>query len=481
VDPVDPDNAFVIGFDIYRTQNGGMSWSNQSGNNVHVDQHAVYIHPSNNNFVLLGNDGGLYTSFNGGTTWTFNETLPITQFYTCEVDYQMPYRLYGGTQDNGTNRTTTGAHDDWNRIYGGDGFYVLVDPTNNNYVYAEYQYGGLGRSTNGGQSFNNATSGINSNDRFNWNCPVVLDPNDPTILYFGTNKLYKSTNRAAFWTAISTDLTDGPQPGNLAYNTLTTISVSPINSQVIYTGSDDGNVHVTIDGGITYENVSSGLPKRWITRVAADPVDESVAYVTVSGYRWDEFLPHVFKTTDYGKTWTDISSNLPEAPVNDIIINPANTDLLYVGTDMGAYMTYDGGNEWSMLGSNLPNVVVNDLVYHLPTNKLVAGTFGRSMYSYDLEQDPVTEVKEGIDQSMLQVFPDPFVTTTSIQIDNNLDIKSIRIFDLSGNLVKDFDPMTSAPLRWDGCNRQGQKMTRGIYFLQVRTKQGVLNKKLILQ
>lgn len=480
VDPVDPDNAFVIGFDIYRTQNGGMSWSNQSGNNVHVDQHAVHIHPSNNNFVLLGNDGGLYISHNGGTTWTLNKTLPVTQFYTCEVDYQLPYRLYGGTQDNGTNRTTTGELDDWERIYGGDGFYVLVDPTNNNYIYAEYQYGGLGRSTNGGLSFTSATAGISSNDRFNWNCPVVLDPNDPSIVYFGSNKLYKSTNRAAFWNAISTDLTDGSQPGNLAYNTLTTISVSAVNSQVICTGSDDGNVHVTTDGGQTYDNVSGGLPERWITRVAADPVEESVAYVTISGYRWDEFLPHVFKTSDYGETWTDISSNLPEAPVNDIIINPSNTEVLYVATDMGVYVTYDGGNEWNMLGSNLPNVVVNDLVYHQPTNKLIAGTYGRSMYSYDLEQDPVTGVQARDTELTIWIYPNPIRKKTNIRIDSNGQVESITIVDISGKTVKTFSDFNRDIVTWDGTDNHGNRLPDGYYFITIHTNNGSCTSKVLL-
>ena len=299
VDPINPNNVFLIGFDIYRSQSGGNGWSNQSSG-VHVDQHALYVHPLNNDFVVLGNDGGLYISENGGDSWGFNYTLPITQFYTSEIDYQFPERLYGGTQDNGTNRTMSGGFDDWQRIYGGDGFYVLVDPLDNDFVYAEYQYGGLGRSTNGGLSFQGATSGIAGSDRKNWNCPLVFDPMDPSTLYFGTQKLYKSTNRAQFWNAVSDDLTGGPGPGNLAFHTLTTISVSPVNNQIIYTGSDDGVVHVTMDGGSTWTDISEGLPERWITRLAADPIEEGVVYATISGYRWDEFLPHVFRSDDYG-------------------------------------------------------------------------------------------------------------------------------------------------------------------------------------
>lgn len=483
VDPVNPDHAFVIGFDIYRTQTGGTTWSNQSGDDVHVDQHAVYIHPMDNNFVVLGNDGGLYTSNDGGNSWLWNETIPFTQFYTCEIDYQMPWRLYGGTQDNGTNRTKTGHLDDWERIFGGDGFYVLVDPTDNNYIYAESQRGGLGRSTNGGETFTNAVSGINSSDRFNWNCPLAFDPTNPETLYFGSNKLYKSTNRAVFWSAISDDLTDGLGSGNLAYNTLTTIAVSEVNNQIIYTGSDDGNVHITIDGGSTWTNISDGLPKRWITRIAADPILESVAYVTISGYRWDEFIPHVFRTDDYGQTWVDISSNLPEAPVNDIIISSANSQVLFIATDVGVYHTYDGGNEWNMLGDNLPNVVVNDLDYHMPTNKLIAATFGRSMYSYNLEQDPITTIQGTQNEQDISISPNPFLDHTAIDLSQISNIQAIFIMDISGKKVKTFNKSVFTNLSrllWDGKNENGQKMKDGTYFLVVNSQDGNLTKKIIL-
>ena len=482
VDPVDHNNVFVIGFDIYRTQSGGDSWTNQSIGNVHVDQHAAYIHPQNNDFVVLGNDGGLYFSQNGGTSWEYNETLPITQFYTCEVDYQMPWRLYGGTQDNGTNRTLTGDLDDWQRIYGGDGFYVLVDPTDNKYVYAEYQYGGLGRSTNGGNNFTSATSGIAGSDRLNWNCPLVFDPNEPSTLYFGSNKLYKSTNRAVSWIPISNDLTGGPGPGNLAYHTLTTISVSPVNNKIIYTGSDDGSVYVTIDSGENWEDISDGLPERWITRVAADPIDEGVAFVTISGYRWDEFLPHVYKTTDFGQTWEDVSSNLPEAPVNDIIINSENNQILIVATDMGVYISYDAGAEWLLLGVNLPNVVVNDLVWHQPTNKLIAGTYGRSMYSYDLEQDPLTGIQNKTSNDKVKVFPNPFSNHLTIQLGEDSGATELRIVDIYGKLVNAFDcSANSKTISWDGTNTQGVAIPSGIYLLMIPSEKGYSYKKIIRQ
>lgn len=479
VDPTESDIAFVIGFDIYRTQNGGNSWTNQSGWEVHVDQHAAYVHPLDNNFVVLGNDGGFYISTNGGNSWIWNETLPITQFYTGEVDNQMPMRLYGGAQDNGTNRTLTGELDDWDHIFGGDGFRVLVDPENNNFVYAESQYGGLGRSTNGGFSFGNNISGINSSDRFNWHCPLEFDPQDPSILYFGSNKLYKSTNRAATFNAISGDLTDGYQPANVAYNTITTISISPVNNQVIYAGTDDGNVSISQDDGQSWSNISEGLPKRWITRVVADPIVEARVYVTVSGYRWDEFLPHVFRSDDFGQSWIDISSNLPEAPVNDLIVNTPNNQILFVATDMGVYKSYNGGETWSLLGDNLPNVVVSDLVLHKGTNKLVAATYGRSMYSYDLEQDDITSVEAKDITPEMKVFPNPFSGFTHITTGME-NVSGFMVFDRTAKLVYSDRPANGKNIRWDGCDMNGKKLPAGIYFISVTNSTHSTTEKVIL-
>ncbi|MEJ2595318.1 MAG: T9SS type A sorting domain-containing protein, partial [bacterium] len=467
VDPVNPDNVFLIGLDIYRTQNGGGTWTNQSGGDVHVDQHAVYIHPQDNDFVVLGNDGGLYISYNGGNTWTHNKTLPVTQFYTGALDFQFPERLYGGTQDNGTNRTMGGDTDDWERIFGGDGFYVLIDPVNNNYVYAESQYGNLGRSTNGGTSFSGATSGISSSDRFNWSCPVVFDPSDPSILYFGSNRLYRSTDRAVSWNAISGDLSAGPGTGNLAYHTLTTISVSAVNPEIIYTGSDDGRVHVSQDGGDNWTDISEGLPERWITRVAADPVEENIVYVTLSGYRWDEFQPHVFRSEDYGQNWADISGNLPEAPVNDIIINQPDNNILFVAADMGVFVSYDAGSEWMPLGEGLPPVVVNALVLHKPTNKLVAATYGRSMYSYDLEQDPMTGWTSQQPSAYLQVYPNPFRKKVFISFSGQSFKGRIRIFDLSGKLIREIDVPGKRTVEWNGEGQEGNRVPDGVYIIRL--------------
>lgn len=405
IDPSDPDIVYPIGFDLYKSNNGGNSWSWVSAS-VHVDQHDLVIHPQFPGLIVLGNDGGIYMSYDSGGSWTFMENLPITQFYTCEIDEQLPQRLYGGTQDNGTNRTLTGETDDWLNIYWGDGFHVLVDPSDNDFIYAEYQYGNFARSDNGGIYFTSAMNGISSSDRKNWNTPFVFDPNNPQILYYGANRLYKTTNRAVSWLAISPDLTEGNPGTNAVYGTITTIAVAPSNSQFIFVGTDDGNVWQTENGGTNWTNISSGLPLRWITRVAVDTYDEDIVYVTLSGYRYDSYLPHVFRSPDAGATWEDISGNLPEAPANDIIIDPSLDSTLYLGTDFGVYLTRDLGQNWQMVGDNLPNVPVVDLDFHQPTRTLIAATYGRSMYSFNVDQLVSVREMKNTDGN-IKIYPNP--------------------------------------------------------------------------
>ena len=450
VDPVNPDIAYVIGFDLYKTSNGGNSWSNISSNSVHVDQHEICIYPENNNRLFLAGDGGFYKSFNGGNSWTWVNNIPITQFYTCEIDEQFPERLYGGTQDNGTNRTLTGAIDNWEFIYGGDGFYVLVNPINNNYIFAEYQYGNLARSVNGGISFSSAMNGINTSDRMNWNTPVVFDPTNPEVLYYGSNRMYKSTDNAGSWSSISTDLTNGPGI-NLSYGTITTISVSAVNPELVYVGTDDGNVWIRATNGMGWEYLSAGLPDRWVTRVVADPVEENTVYVTFSGYRWDEFQPHVFRSEDKGANWEDISSNLPEVPVNDLIVDPEDNDVLYLATDVGVFVSYSIGESWELMGTNLPNVPVTDLDLHNPTRKLVAATFGRSMYTYNLFQDTVqtSVTKVYIDPDIkIHLFPNPWTDNLSVQVQSSIEAKAtIQLYSITGKLI-----FTKPAIQLSTCN-----------------------------
>ena len=253
VDPTDENTIYNVDFEVQKSTDGGNTWFDVF-QNVHVDQHALAFNPNDPQEVLLGNDGGFYKSTNGGTNWTKDETLPITQLYRVFVENQD--RIYAGAQDNSTMRTLSGSTDDWGIIYGGDGFQPLVDPNNTNVIYALSQYGNIGKSTNGGASFNNATTGISGGDRKNWDTPITFDPQDSQVLYTGTQRVYKTTNAAGNWSPISPDLTDGDGGGNLTFGTITSISVSPEDQNLIYVGTDDGNVWRTDDGGTNWINIS---------------------------------------------------------------------------------------------------------------------------------------------------------------------------------------------------------------------------------
>ena len=473
VNPTNSSEVYIVGFDIAKSTNSGSSWNTLNG--MHVDHHALDFSRTNSSFMLAGNDGGAYISNNGGNSWTHFENLPITQFYNIEVDYQHPERLYGGTQDNNTIRTLTGSANDWNSIIGGDGFHVNVDPIDNNYVYGESQYGNLRRSTNGGTSFQNGTNGISGSDRVNWNTPVILSPFNPEMMFYGSNKLYTSS-RAVSWTAISPDLTDGLHPsGSLAFGTLTAIAASYNNLDVIYTGSDDGNVNVTFDGGTTWTDVSAGLPDQYITSIAMVPSDDMIAYVTVSGFKYLDYTPRVFKTTDGGQNWTDISSNLPNIPVNDIITYPAE-NILFVATDLNVWYSKDDGANWTILGNNLPLTVVMDLKFHEPTQTLYAGTFGRGMHSYDVS-DILNVGENELASNSIKIYPNP--ATSEFTISQNLSAEgTVQLYDISGKKIKNlfsgnFGTNKNITVKTNG-------IAAGIYLVKVNSGKQSVTKKLVI-
>jgi photosystem II stability/assembly factor-like uncharacterized protein len=376
VDPFDANHVLALGVTWWRSLNGGSSY-NRLAYALHVDYHALERHPVSGRW-WIGNDGGLYSSDNL-VDYIHYQNLPLTQFYTIEIDPQNPASLYGGTQDNGTVRTLTGELDDWEDILGGDGFHVIAHPEVPGLVFAEYQWGGLYRSTDGGVNFSPATTGIPSGDRTNWNTPVVLDPVDTDILYYGTQRVYRSTDLGLSWSAISNDLTGGFS-GDAGFNTLTSLSVSPLNHQIVWAGSDDGRVARTLDNGSSWVQVAGSLPDRWITDVIADPHHAQGAIVSLGGLRWNEPEPHIYRTWDAGAHWTAIDTGLPQAPVYAILIDPADSLRLWAGTETGCYTTTDGGDTWSEAAPGLPLGPVLDLDFHAPTRMLAAGTHGRSAF-----------------------------------------------------------------------------------------------------
>ncbi len=373
--------AYALGLDLYRRDDYTSNWQDISYGQ-HVDMHAMWINPTNPELLYSGNDGGVYRSTNGGDSWFHAASMDNTQFYAIEINPRFPSILYGGAQDNGTMRKPGVDTHTWQQIAGGDGFYVVVDYVDPSIIYCEYQYGYLLKTTDNAASFVSPMTGMDyNNERHNWSTPIVMDPFNHMVLYYGSNVLYRTDDGAANWTAISGDLSNGPGPGNLAYGTITTIEVSQLNTNVIWVGTDDGNVQVTTDGGITWNLRNSGLPNRYVTRVACDPVYPPVAYVTLSGYTSGVAESHVYRTSDYGLNWISIKGDLPDVPVNDIIVDYHNNVVKYLATDIGVFITENNGTNWELMADGMPIVPVTDIDFHVPTRTLAAGTHGRSMYT----------------------------------------------------------------------------------------------------
>ncbi|GGJ79995.1 hypothetical protein GCM10010123_07320 [Pilimelia anulata] len=377
VDPADPRHVFVTGISMVESVDAGASWRS-NGSSFHADQHVVAFDPRVARRVFIGNDGGVYASTENGSMqgrWTKTTSLANMQFYSIAVSQQDPSRISGGLQDNGSVRSWAG----WAQHLGGDGLKNLIDPTNHQKVYACSQDGSCSRSTDGGNTMQ--ALGSTSSARRAWLTPMELDPTNPAIVYYGGNVLNRSTNSGASFTAISKDLSKGGQGGDSRWGTISAIAPARSDGRVIYVGTNDGNLWVTRDTGATWTAVNAGLPNRWITAVAVDPASADTAYVTVSGYRSGEAGAHVFRTTDGGRTWANISGNLPDTPVNDVVLDPV-TKGLHIATDVGVYSAGAAGGTWAESGSSLPRVPVADLVTNVVGGRtvLTAGTFGLGVW-----------------------------------------------------------------------------------------------------
>jgi photosystem II stability/assembly factor-like uncharacterized protein len=380
VDPADQNHVFGAGVYLCESRDGGASFTGQFS--PHADDHAMTWDAKVPGRVYLGNDGGTYRSDVNGSNdqWTFAVSQPFTQFYSVDVSEQDTTRVVGGAQDNGVNRSYGGAG--WNTYIFGDGEEALIDPVNQNDVYGCSQYGECSRSTNGGSSSIDFT-GATVSSRRNWFSPLQFDPSNPAVLYYAGNQVNRSVDHAVHWSVISPDLTGGPgRDPNYPFGTITTVAAAKADSNRLFAGTDDGRLWFTSNLGVNWTQVTdSDLPGTWVTRVAADPANSLVAYATFSGFRSGSQLPYVLKTTDGGTTWTSIVGNLPQAPVNDLVVIGST---LYVATDVGVFSSVNGGTSWSTAGTKLPNVPVTDLEYVASSNSLYAATFGRGIFSLAL-------------------------------------------------------------------------------------------------
>ena len=473
IDPDDENIIYNVDFNVQKSTDGGANWS-PAFPGAHVDQHALAFNRMVPGAVVLGNDGGVYYSADDGASYLKDVSLPITQFYRVHVDAQNDAKVYGGAQDNNTIRTTTGSVDDWTAIYGGDGFQSLVDPTNTAVIYALSQRGNLGKSINNGANFSGATNGISGSDRKNWDTPIVMDPFDSQILYYGANRLYKTTNAAGNWTAISPDLTNGSGGGNLTFGTIISISVSPINTDTIYVGTDDGNVWITNNGGGNWTNISASLPNRWVTKVLASRSDLNTVYATFSGYRYGEDNGHVYKSDDNGSNWTDISTGLPDIPVNDILEDVYGN--LFLGTDIGVLASPDQGANWSVLGENLPSVVVTDMHIHEASEYLYIGTYGRSMYKLDLSEDILSVAHRSFSET-IAIYPNPATDYFTISASESFENISVGIYDAMGREIsrRDFSSSNTD----EQISTQG--FSKGMYFVKISNGHSQTTRKLVLK
>lgn len=408
-DPKDFDRIYKPGFQLTVSKDGGKSFS-QTGGSYHGDCHALWVDPQNTATMYLGTDGGVYKSLDFGRTWSHLRNLPVAQFYRVSFDMQQPYNVYGGLQDNGAwvgpSQSVNGVENaDWENVGFGDGFYTFADPSDPAYVFTEYQGGKLSR-------FNRRTLERKSiaplpdsgaeRLRFNWNTPVEMSPTNPGVLYIGAQVLFRSSDKGDSWQRISPDLTTNDpkklnqgESGGLTVDnssaenhcTIYSISESPVDQSVIWVGTDDGNVQITTDGGKTWKNVVANVPglpaNTWCSTIESSHFDRGTAYATFDGHATGDMKTYVFKTKDFGQTWTSLVTPDLKSYAHVIREDLVNPNLLFVGTESGMWISLDGGGQWAQFTGKLPNVAVRDIAIHPRDADVIIATHGRGMFILD--------------------------------------------------------------------------------------------------
>ena len=398
VNLLDENNLYIGGVPLLKSADGGKTFQSIGADNVHSDHQAIWVNPLKKGHLINGNDGGINISFDDGAHWSKNNSPAVGQFYAINVDNKTPYNVYGGLQDNGVwyGPSTYKASKSWEArgaypykaIGGGDGMQVQIDNRDNETVYSGSQFGYYYR-------INTRTKerlGIHPKHqlgetpyRYNWQTPILLSPHNQDILYMGANKLLRSMDKGEHFEVISGDLTNGGKKGNVPYGTITTIAESPLQFGLLYTGSDDGVIQLSKNGGASWDIITNNLPKGlWVSRIEASKFHKNRVYATLNGYRFDDFNAYVFQSNDYGTTWTNITSNIAPSPVNVIKEDTENEQVLFVGTDNGLYVSFNQGASWEVFSNNLPNVAIHDLAIQKRDKELVIGTHGRSIYKINI-------------------------------------------------------------------------------------------------
>lgn len=413
VDPNDDRRVYVLGVSLVTSADGGRTFT-AIGRTIHSDHHALWIDPKDGKHLIVGNDGGAFSSKDRGQTFAPHRGLVVAQFYGVAVDSRTPYRVYGGLQDNGSwgGPSATAFPDgvtlaDWRRLLGGDGFQAAVDPTDPDTVYVETQYGGLAR-VNLRAAKGPAARVVRpvapkggTPNRYNWNAPILLSPHDPKTLYYGAQHLYKSTNRGDTWEKISGDLTAYPKENPpLSGHTILSTAESPKRAGVLWVGTDDGKLWVTKDDGKNWTDLTAKLPgpkARAIARIEASHFAEGAAFVAVDRHRNDDMNPHIYYVSAFGDKWVPLTSNLPKGAVVGVVRQSSRVEeLLFAGTELGAWVSFDFGAKWHQLAqTGMPATVrVDDLVIHPRERDLVLGTHGRGIWVMDVA--PLEQLSEQV-------------------------------------------------------------------------------------
>jgi len=438
IDPQDVNTVYSVETISKVSNDAGKTWRSIGNNNRHVDDHALWVDPQDSKHFMIGSDGGLYESFDGGKKYIFKSNLPVTQFYRVAVDNTEPfYWVYGGTQDNnsfgGPNQNTSGrgvSAGEWKTTLGGDGFWQAVDPINPDIVYSEYQYGNIYRydRKSGEKIFVKPQPQKDEfTHRWNWDAPMFLSTHSGHALYMAANKVFKSTDRGNTWKTISEDLTrnedrnqftmmDKYWPSDAVvkdlstsqWGTIVAMAESPVKEGLLYVGTDDGLIQISDDDGESWTKVSAfpGVPEyTYVSDIEPSKFDENVVYASFNNTKSDDFKPYILKSSDKGRSWTSISNNLPDnGNVHTIAQDFVKEDLLFVGTEFAFFFSVDGGQEWKKLSSGMPDVAVRDIAIQQKENDLAIATFGRGFYILD-DYSPLRDVDASLFDKDAYLFP----------------------------------------------------------------------------
>ena len=436
-DPKDEKRVYRPAFEFAYSDDGGYSFTNASyeGGWVHSDMHAIWINPNNPNLMYIGTDGGVYTSIDRGVTWVFNHALPVGQFYHVSHDLQDPYNVYGGLQDNGSWKGPSSApggvsNASWSRVGGGDGFWTIPD-IDGRTVYCEWQGGNMQRvnmQTMKAEGIQPERTSKEDKLRWNWNTPLLTGAKNPRNLYTGAQYLYKSTDQGRNWKRISPDLTtndkkkqDQENSGGLSADntsaenhcTIFTIAESPLDENIIWVGTDDGNLQYTNNGGSSWVNVSQAVAKSgianqaWVSSIEPSHFNKETVYATFENHMYGDHKTYVAKSTDMGKTWTRIISDEFTGFAHKIKEDGVNKNLLFLGTEMGLFSSLDGGNNWFRMKNNIPEfALVRDIQIHPKTHDLIIGTHGRGIYILD-DIRAIRDLNQEIVEKDVHIFQTP--------------------------------------------------------------------------